>query len=220
MYTYSKFHCVIATKMTGILLCPAVFFAAVPLSHHDALRRLQPEQMWRRQAPLCPILHINNYMYFGYFHGGLYMWLWYAQQPNFVCIFISFRLNTQPDVIFASPVEQPLRAAHSLRSVDPAARWTQPSTIIKQKKDTIIIIMFARAQGSSGCPWKPCKIFFSWHGNYWYFYCYLIINLQKKHSFKLTALTIWALLHVCVHELSTMSLLTQTRFCREETPYN
>ena len=53
---------------------------------------------------------------------------------NFVCIFISFRLNTQPDVIFASPVEQPLRAAHSLRSVDPAARWIQPSTVIKQKK--------------------------------------------------------------------------------------
>ena len=48
-----------------------------------------------------------------------------------VHVFISFRLNTQPDVIFASPVEQPLRAAHSLRSVDPAARWIQPSTIIK-----------------------------------------------------------------------------------------
>ena len=130
IYTYSKFHCVIATKMTGILLCPAVFFTAVPLSHPDAW----PEQLWGRQAPLCPILHINNYMYFGYFHSGLYMWLWYAEQPNFVCIFISFRLNTQPDVIFASPVEQPLRAAHSLRSVDPAARWIQPSTIIKQKK--------------------------------------------------------------------------------------
>lgn len=112
------------------LLCSAVFFTAVPLSHPDAW----PEQLWGRQAPLCPILHINNYMYFGYFHGGLSMWLWYAEQPNFVCIFISFRLNTQPDVIFASPVEQPLRAAHSLRSVDPAARWIQPSTIIKQKK--------------------------------------------------------------------------------------
>ena len=167
-------------------------------------------------------------MYFGYFHSGLYMWLWYSEQPNFVWIFISFRLNTQPDVIFASPVEQPLRAAHSLRSVDPAARWIQPSTIIKQKKTSlfIIIIMFARALCSPCCPWKPfdtkCKIFFSWHGNYWYFYCYVpvIINLQKKHSFKLTALTIWALLHVCVHELSTMSLLIQTWFCREETPYN
>lgn len=131
MYTCSKFHCVIAIKMTGILLCPAVFFTAVPLSHPDAWGRLQPEQLWGRQAPLCLILHINNYMYFGYFHGGLSMWLWYAEQPNFVCIFISFRLNTQPDVIFASPVEQPLRTAHSLRSVDPAARWIQPSTIIK-----------------------------------------------------------------------------------------
>lgn len=44
--------------------------------------------------------------------------------------------------------------------------------------------MFAQACSFSCCPWKVLipnvKLFFSWHGNYWYLLCN-IINLPGKN---------------------------------------